>query len=502
MKKFQYTWLLMLALGFVACDSDDDNGSGGEAQIEVTSGDADFSTYVSVGNSLTAGYTDGALFAAGQQNSMTNILSQKFALAGGGAFTIPYMNDNIGGATLGGMQILENRLFFNGSGPQRLPGTPTTEISDIHPGPYNNMGVPGAKSYHLTVNGYGNVAGVQAGLANPYFVRMASSPTASVIEDALAQSPTFFSLWIGNNDILGYATSGASGVNQTGNLNPATYASNDITDPNVFAQVYSGLVTALTAGGAGGVVANIPDVTALPFFTTVPYNPVPLDAATAGALNQGFAAYNAALVQLAIPPNEMTPAIITEAERDKRLINFAAGANAVVIVDENLVDLSGFGLPSYRHATADDLLILPSSTFIGTLVGNNPQLVNGLSVPLADNWVLTPQEQAEIADVIEAYNDIIEAVAEQNGLAMVDVHALMNQISLTGVTFDEFSLNGSLVFGGAFSLDGVHPTARGYAFLANQFLLAIDETYGSNFEAAGVLAKAADYTTLFPAMLP
>jgi hypothetical protein len=46
-----------------------------------------------------------------------------------------------------------------------------------------------------------------------------------------------------------------------------------------------------------------------------------------------------------------------------------------------------------------------------------------------------------------------------------------------------------------FSLDGVHLTSRGYALAANEFLKAIDETYGTNFEESGNFAKAADYPT-------
>ena len=45
--------------------------------------------------------------------------------------------------------------------------------------------------------------------ANPYFVRFASSATTSVIADFISQKPTFFSLWIGNNDVLLYALAGA-----------------------------------------------------------------------------------------------------------------------------------------------------------------------------------------------------------------------------------------------------------------------------------------------------
>jgi hypothetical protein len=42
--------------------------------------------------------------------------------------------------------------------------------------------------------------------------------------------------------------------------------------------VYAGLVDKLTENGAKGVVANFPYITALPYFTTVPHNPVPLTA--------------------------------------------------------------------------------------------------------------------------------------------------------------------------------------------------------------------------------
>ena len=109
------------------------------------------------------------------------------------------------------------------------------------------MGIPGAKSFHLIAPGYGNVAGVASGKANPYYARFATSGTTTVLADALAQAPSFFSLFIGGNDVLSYATSGGVGINQTGNLDPSTYGSNDITDPNVFANVYNALATNLTA---------------------------------------------------------------------------------------------------------------------------------------------------------------------------------------------------------------------------------------------------------------
>jgi len=491
--KYKNFGLLALAITLIVSCESEEYDIPVEEVIPLSSGSADFSKYVSLGASFTAGFTDGALFVATQNSSFPNLLAGQFGFAGGGDFTQPLMNDNIGGLLLGGTQVANPRLFFTGSGISVLDATPTTEISNVNPGPYNNMGVPGAKSFHLLANGYGNVAGVPLGLANPYFARMASSPNTSMIEDAASQGATFFTLSeIGGNDVLSYAVSGGSGVDQTGNFDPTTYGSNDITDPNVFAQVFVASVDALTANGAKGVVANLPYITSLSHFTTVPFNPVPLDAATAGALNGAFAQYNAGLLQVE------ALGLMTASERAARTINFVAGQNAVTIVDEYLTDFSALGLPSYRQTTSDDLIVLPASSFIGTMVGENPQLINGVSVPLEDMWVLTSQEQQAIATATEAYNVTIENVAAAKGLAFVDFKTLLEEASNGGYLFDNFNMTTQLVFGGLVSLDGVHLTTRGYALMGNKFLEAIDETYGSNFQASGSMLKADDFITMYP----
>ena len=497
---FKNRYFLALTAGvflFASCENDDIPEVVEEAPpVELQAGSANVANYVAIGNSLTAGFTDGALFILAQENSMPNLLAQKFAMIGGGNFTQPLMNDNVGGALLGGVQILSPRLYFDGAGPAQVNQTPTTEISNIMPGPYNNMGVPGAKSFHLLANGYGNLAGVQAGLANPYFVRMASNPNASMLEDALAQNPSFFSLWIGANDVLSFATSGGSGVNQTGNPDPTTYGGNDITDPTAFAGIYNTILGALAGNGSQGVVLNIPYVFTIPFFTTVPYNPVPVDAATAALVNAGYEPYNGGLQQA------LAAGLITAEEAAARTVNFVEGQNAVVIEDEYLTDLTALGLPSYRQATAADLPTLLSASFIGTLVNNDPTLINGVTVPLSDEWILTVDEVEEVTVATDAYNAIIAQAASDNGVMMVDANSILQQINDTGLPFDEFNLNGSLVFGNTFSLDGVHATARGNAFVANQILLAMDQALGTNFEAAGELLKAADFTTFYPEVLP
>ncbi len=499
--------LWMFAMGglfLLSCSDDDvviDSGPDPDP-IVYTSGTANFSNYVAVGNSITAGYSDGALFIDGQTNSYPNMLAGNFALAGGGDFNIPFMADNLGGATLGGQPILGNRLIldFSSGSPTPTPvsGTGTTEISNVLAGSFNNMGVPGAKSYHLIAQGYGNVAGVAAGLANPYYARFASSPNATIIEDAAVQNPTFFSLWIGNNDVLGFAASGGSGVDQTGNLDPTTYGGSDITDPNVFANVYNGLLATLTANGADGVVVNIPDVSALPFFTTVPYNPVPLDEATAGVVNQAYAPYNGGIQQALAALNGT--GLFTAEEAARRTISFSAGQNAVVLIDEDLTDLGAInpafaGLPKYRQATAEDLLVLTSSSFIGTLANpNDPTSINGVAVPLEDRWVLTPEEQLAIETATTAYNQTIEALATQYDVALVDVNTYQNEIATQGAPLGDGSVvTDDFATGGGFSLDGVHPAPRGAALLTNAIVQAINAKYGSNLPGVDPL----DYTGLY-----
>jgi hypothetical protein len=504
MKNYKYIGLFLASLAITSCDVNNDLDeipANLPAEVELNTTGLDFSKYVSIGASFTAGFTDNALFIAAQENSFPNILAEKF----GTSFNQPMMNDNIGGLLFAGNVIQGPRLFFNGSGPAPLAATPTTEVTAKVTGALHNFGIPGAKSFHLVAPGYGNPAGVPLGLANPYFARMSTSANATVLGDAMAQAPTFFTLSeVGGNDVLGYALSGGSGVNQTGNLNPATYGSSDITDPNVFASVFSNMVTTLTSGGAKGVVATVPYITNLAHFTTVPHNPVPLDAGTAAAVNGAYAPYNAGIQQAfgALVQLGLMPQAVAAAEIAKRTISFSAGAgNAVVIVDEDLTDLGAINpafaaLPQYRQATAADLLVLPSSTFIGTTVGGNPQLINGVTVPLADRWVITPQEQTAIKTATDAYNTTIAAVAAANpNVALVDFKAVLEEAS-AGIRFDGYTMTTKLVVGGLISLDGVHLTARGYALMANKILAAMDAKFGSNFTTAtNGLAKAGNYPT-------
>ena len=530
-------YVLVMAL-LVSCEQDAIEGPTPAAPLPALSaGSLNLSNYVSIGNSLTAGYTDNALFIKSQELSMPNLLAQKFAKAGGGSFSQPLMNDNNGGLLLAGNMIAGPRLYLKGTLPDLAPTSildfnaaalPTTDIATNNPtGPFNNMGVPGAKSYHLLAEGYGNIAGVTLGLANPYFVRMASTPNTSVLADAMAQAPTFFSLWIGNNDALGHATSGADG-------------NNPLTELETFDFAYNTLVSTLTSNGAKGIVANIPYLTSLPHFTTVPHNPLdpenPAFGPQIATLNGIFGQLNQVFDFLEVPERKI---IFSETENSE-----------VVIIDESLTDLSAqiasvlsqsptfplfvqsFGLPAAaaplvanllgatygqaREASSEDLFVLPSSAVIGTvnedatasLVAQGLPLAlagqfsaEGITLPLADKWVLTPEEQAEIKTHIDSYNSTIKSVATAAGLAHLDANAYMQQLATTGITDGQFTVTANLVTGGVFSLDGVHPNPRGYALLSNLMMKTLDATFGSNFEASGNLLDIGDYPTNFsPAM--
>ncbi len=544
-------WLLIASVSLVACN---DEEAVTAPVLPATAGSANFSNYVSLGNSLTAGFSDNALFKKGQENSYPVILSQQFAQVGGGQFKVPFMNDNIGGLLFGGAPApnVPNVPVVNGGVLQFAPrlylagflnattpnittvspqGTQTTEASTVLAGPFNNMGVPGAKSFHLLAAGYGSAFG------NPYFRRFASAPSTTILADAVAQNPTFFSLWIGNNDVLSYATSGGKGINQTANPDPSTYGPDDITNPGTFASVIGTLVDGLTAGGAKGVLANIPYVTSIPFFTTVPANPLTtFSAAQAAQLNASIYGPLDRILTALGEPDRFIPLYANDNNPGT-----TKDANPLLIIDETLTDysaqitagLAAAGVPpaqaglfgnlygKARQAVGvlrrdensavigttsnvsdyvnpsvlkTDYILLTTRSKIGinfttTLPpGFPPSLaLNGISYPLQDDAVLTADETMQIKTAVDQFNLAIKAKADAKGLAFVDTNAVLSQVaSSAGFRYGNFQVTSAFITGGAFSLDGVHPSARGQALIANKFLEAINAKYGATLKMVNI----------------
>lgn len=496
MKKILISSFAISALLLVSCNTDFEQDVN---NITVSNGTADFSKYVALGNSLTSGYRDGALYLDGQNESYPSMIAKSMTRAGGSqTFNQPLMEDNNGGLLLptpgGNVQIADTKLYLK----EFVAGSPVLDkingnvannvLKNIYSSatPFQNLGVPGAKSFHLVYSGYGNPSGVATKTANPYYVRFASTPTATVLGDAMTQSPTFFSLWIGNNDTLGYATSGGDA-----NLD-------QITPTTTFNAAYGAIVTTLTSKGAKGVVANLPYVTSIPFFTTVPYKPVPgaKIAANITGLTTLYTQLKGALAYLGVKD---------------RIVEMpsATAANRVIMKDESLTDLSAqltavftaSGMPAaqaaafgqiygqVRQSRPTDLILLSSSSVIGTANASAPGSINvyGITYPLEDRHVLLPTEVTEINTTIDAYNATIESLAAAKGLAFVDANSKMKELSRqSGIQFDGVRYTASFIRGGTFSLDGVHLTGRGYALIANEFIKAINSKYKSTLPQVNV----------------
>ena len=504
MKNNKFIYLAVLSAVFASCEPEFENS----VDADYSAGDADFTTYVAIGNSLTAGYMDGTVYKSGQMNSYPNMLAQQFALVGGGAFTQPSYEDdvnNLGGLMLEGMQIGNTRLVIDASQgrPENITGTPTIEVSDLQTTAYNNAGVPGAKSFHLIAPGYGNVAGVALGQANPYFVRTATTSSATVLGDAMSLNPTFFTNWIGANDVLAYATTGGVGVDRTGNPNIAAYGTNDITDPSAFEFHYNliinggvhpsfGTVVGLAQNGAKGVVATIPSVTSIPYFTTVPYNALPAEATASNvsALQlYGFLAQvtGGRISTLSTTPGTKNPVLIND-ETLSDLSATISGAASTIPTLAPYATALGQLYGRARQATSNDLILLPASGKIGqpNPLGTAPFNVNGVSFPLQDGDVLIPSEKTAIANATTAYNNSIRNIAASKNLAVADMNAIMNQL-VNGLQIETGQIYTANYFSGVatenkvlFSLDGVHPNARGYAVIANEIIKVINAKYHAN----------------------
>lgn len=493
---------------------------------EPSQGDADFSKVIAIGNSVGAGFMNGALYVAGQNNSYPALIAAKMAETGGGSFNQPSLASTAengcfnpsAGCTLGRLYL----KLVNGS-PAPTPKVPgNLEALAPYAGDkaaLNNFCVPGLTIQTALLPLTGGPAAPTNPFFNPYYARFASNPgTSTVIGDAaaaMASGGTFFLYSLGTNDVLGYATGGAS--------NPALLTS----EAAFSAALNAGINALLTANpDAKGAIANIPDVTDLPFFNTVPFAPIPLSAAQVTALNVNFAGYNGILAALIANKAALGISDAVAAELAGRTVTYqtttsAATTNKILITDETLTDLEPYltalvavgqisaaqkaALQPYRRVRqtrATDLINLTTSSVIGSVIANNPSLLNGISVPLgwtptstaggdvSDPFLLIPSEVAEIKARTIAFNTILGYFAQSfygDPFTLVDVYTAFKAVKAGNATFKGSSLTSSIAppFG-VFSLDGVHPNARGNGLLANLYINAINARWKSEIPAVDV----------------
>lgn len=416
-------------------------------------GEADFTRYVAVGNSLTAGYANNALYREAQQSSFPKLLADQFREAGGGAFSQPLVEPGVGAGMDGGP-----RLVLGQAGDGSLAPVPAAEQGqDIFSnpigdqGPFNNLGVPGAKTFHLLSDEFAE--------ANPFFGRFASSPEISVLQQAMDLEPTFFTLWVGNNDILDWAISGGTGDADGG------AGTGDITSEDLFIESTETLISQFTQHGADGVVIDIPDIIAIPFFNVVPWNGLELTEAQAQELQQGY--------------EDNIPSFIPS--RDDYIPEFQEGPNGFIIEDPDREAI----LPAleFRMATEEDKILL--SVPLDSLQPPPAGPGWGSAQPIPDQYTLRAPQVEIASQTISDFNSIIASVASEHSVPVLNVTEIMERAE-TGILFDGAVLTTEFVTGGLFSLDGVHLTDRGNAQLTNELIELINDEYNASVSPVNV----------------
>ena len=280
----------------------------------------------------------------------------------------------------------------------------------------NNLGIPGMRLDHS------GVGLVSAG--NMYFTRLL--PTSEVGTKSYQQfvanrNHTFFSFWLGNNDVLGYATNGAVNDNPTGTT--------VLTSTAIFKAVYTQFITQLTADGQKGVVATIPDVTSIPYFTTV-----------------------------------------------TRTALLAAASQAAGTPISNLFIATKTA--ASRPATDNDLFVLPfsSSGLLGNTTSSPAPYGLHPNRPIEDKYVLDADEVAQVKERINEFNTIIKEIASNKNLAVADANAFLTRLK-SGINYNGVGVSSAFITGNAFSLDGIHLTPMGNAIMANLLIDAINAKY-------------------------
>ncbi len=207
-----------------------------------------FTSYAAVGDSLTAGFSSGALVESHQRNSYPALIARQAGLAG---FEQPWVTEPGIPAELALVQLVPTTVIAPKSS---LLGAPRNLALAR---PYNNLAVPGA----TVIDAYTD-SGVSRVPPASFILR----GLGTQVQQASALRPGLITLWIGNNDVLGAVIRGTAVEGLT------------ITPRATFRQYYAAVVEDLTRSGARIVAANLPDATTIPFATTIP--PVVVNPAT------------------------------------------------------------------------------------------------------------------------------------------------------------------------------------------------------------------------------
>lgn len=400
-------WLFAAALLILgACSEDTPVGDPNLGSLDPT-------TYVAIGNSITAGYQSGALFQEGQTYSFPNLIAQALGSADFQQPLMPYPGT-------GELRVLET--LYPSAKIGTLGQTQNLPTNILLARPYNNLGIPGAIVWDAIDTSSAIERAQQR--SNPFYMFILRDQNAfgkSMIDQAARLNPTVLTFWLGNNDVLGYATSGGTrGTNLGGGgIPPRTLPTEravfEIAIQTAFAKIKQMMPTTKV------LVADIPDPTATPFFTTVPRT----------------------------LPKPGTPSI-------QMNIYYKNKEGQTGTVGEN------------------DYVLLTAQQKLQLLIGLSP------SNPLESEYVLDNAEMSIALQAIADYNNILRTQAELHGFVYVEMNAFLNQVRNTGFDIAGEHYTPKFISGGMFSLDGIHLSARGNAAVANKFIEAMNAAYGAN----------------------
>ena len=406
-----------------------------------SAGDANFSKSIAIGGNFLAGYQDGALFEKGQRLSIPALLSKQFELVGGATFNQILMPDNKGlGLNTKPWEswfVTPSHLGYKTDCKGVTALSPIKKIISVSAASSYLIGIAGNTNQNIsvpysTISDYFNPslgASFSSGNRNPYYHRIASYPAVSTMfSDAQAQGASFVTAWVGMEDIYNYASTGGTSGSLPSSAN--------------FSMYLDSLLKGLTANGAKGVIANIPDFRTFPYYTLVKWDNADLTQGQADSLNDIYISSG-----------------FTH-------IVFNKGRNGFIIEDI----LANLG---YRQLHTGEYLTL--SVPLDSMKCNKYGLLVNV---INDRYVLDSSEVAEIDQAINSYNSIIQQKAAQYNFAFVDMYAYFKTVE-AGIKWDGADLNAQFVSGGFFSLDGYHPNQKGYALIVNEFIQAINSKFKS-----------------------
>lgn len=389
---------------------------------------AQFDHYVALGDSLTAGVEGNCLVARNQEASFPAVLAQQLhqtdfqqPLVQELALTSPL----VGNPCLGAVFIPPSTITVGNISQQGAP------LNALLARPYDNLGLPGAHVDDLIDITHANPNGTTAEQFAALVLRnVPGSPFdgSNAVTQANILAPDLITLWIGANDILPAALTGVFLPGVT------------VTPEAEFSQDYAAVLASITGPGRTIVAANIPELTAIPFTTTIPSR-ITVPGGSVAVLGPGNAAYPC----VPVAPDQGCPV------PDGTLVTLPASSLLA----------QGIGVPVALGGTG---IPLPDGRFTGTAI------VPGV--------LLYPDEVAQITAFIESYNATIATQIAGAGGVLVDLHGLFDEVSVHGYEIGGLLLTSQFLTGGLFSADGFHASSIGYTIAADEFIKVMNAELG------------------------